>query len=180
VPGYGILTADQRRVLAKHVRGQIVHDLGAGDCSFALELLKLGASEVYAIDKIGKPLLRPWPKRLHYKRDYFHNITSRMDTVFMSWPINYEVRLLPLVLPASKIIYLGKNTDGNMCGTPGLFKAMVRRELLDYEPDCRNCLIVTGAYLSVPRAPTGEEHAGISCSMASYYSYREAEARNAG
>jgi hypothetical protein len=176
---HGVLNAAQRKVLGQHVRGKIIHDLGAGDLTLSRELLSLGAAEVYAIDKESKPTSWTWPRKLHYKQAYFHNVTSRMETIFMSWPVNHEANLLPHILGAGMVIYLGKNTDGSACGTPGLFEVMVRRELLAYEPDRKNCLIVTGKYLDSPRGPTGEELAGLS-TLVNYYSYEQAEARDAG
>jgi hypothetical protein len=124
-----------RKALANVVKGKIVHDLGAGDLELSRELLILGAREVYAIDKEPRPKPRPWPKHLHYKQDYFANINRRLDIAFLSWPINHDVNLFPLVTTAGIVAYLGKNTDGSMCGTPRLFEVMVRRELLAYVPD---------------------------------------------
>lgn len=177
--GYGALNKDQRRALAKHVRGKNIHDLGAGDLGYALELLRMGAAEVYAIDKEPKPRLSPWPKKLHYKQAYFHQVTSRMDTIFLAWPINHDVNLRPHLLQAETIIYLGCNTGGSMCGTPDLFKVMIQRELLVYEPDPRNSLVIVGKRLEGPREPTGEEFAGLT-TMVNYLSFAEAEARYAG
>lgn len=171
---HGKLTSDQRVVLGQHVRGKIVHDLGAGDLTLSHELLALGAAEVYAIDK--EPLRGVvLPRRLHFKQDYFHNITSRMHTVFLSWPVNYDANLLPHVRQADTIIYLGKNTDGSACGTPGLFGEMARRELLAYEPHVLNCLIIVGQVVGAgARKPTGEELAGLS-TVTKYYSFEQAE-----
>ncbi len=170
---YGRLSLDQRKTLAKFVRGKIVHDLGAGDLTLSHELLKLGAAEVYAIDKDPKPS-SALPSRLHYKREYFHNVKSRMDTVFLSWPANYDTNVVPLVQQAGTVIYLGCNTGGSMCGTPELFKAMILRELLAYEPHRENSLVIVGKVTGAPRLPTGEELAGLNV-MSSYYSFDEAE-----
>jgi len=161
---YASLNPAQQNAVAKHVRNKIVHDLGAGDLVMSRVLLDMGASHVYAIDRNDKPELRPWPKRLHYKREYFHNLTGGMDTIFLSWPVNYETNLLPCIRGASTVIYLGCNTGGSACGTPGLFLSFLSRRLLAYEPDARNSLIIVGESLGIPREPTGEEMAGISSS----------------
>jgi hypothetical protein len=171
---YGRLNDRQRKALAKHVRGKIVHDLGAGDLELSQELLKLGASEVYAIDKEARPR-RFLTAHLHYKESYFKDVKSRMDTLFLSWPVNREADLGPHLTQALSIIYLGCNTGGSACGTPSLFKALLRRELLDYEPDRWNSLVIVGKPIEGPRLPTGEELAGLG-QTSGYYSFEEAEA----
>lgn len=174
---YGRLNERQRKAVSKHIRGKVIHDLGAGDLGLSTELLRLGAAEVYAVDKEDTP--RFLPRRLHYKSAYFNEITSRMDTVFLSWPTNHEAHLLPHLAQAQTLIYLGKNTDGTSCGTPALFRAMIRRDLLDYEPDKHNCLVIVGRCLETPREPTGEELAGMSHELL-FYSFDKAEAADAG
>jgi hypothetical protein len=160
---YASFNPAQREAIAQHVRAKIVHDLGAGDLILSRELLDLGARRVYAIDKEDKPSIKPWPRGLHYKQEYFHNLSqTKMDTIFLSWPINHETNLVPLIRGAGTLIYLGCNTGGTACGTPGLFLAMVSRKLLAYVPDPRNSLIIVGESLRAPREPTGEELAGMT------------------
>ncbi len=171
---YGLLNPAQRAAVARHVRGKVVHDLGAGDLGLSRELLRFGAAKVYAVDRAPKPPLSPWPKRLHYMQSYFHDVFDRMDVIFASWPVNHEANLLPHLLAAGTIIYLGCNTGGSACGTPGLFEVLVRRELLDYIPDRHNSLVVVGRYLDGPREPTGEEYAGLTIDT-KYMSFAEAE-----
>ena len=69
--------------------------------------------------------------------------------------------LLQLLARAETIVYLGKNTDGSMCGFPAVFEHMVGRRLLAYVPHFRNTLVVVGARLTEPRAPQHEELAGL-------------------
>ena len=170
---YGTLNTAHRKALRKALRGKIVHDLGAGDLELSRELLTLGASRVYAIDKMehrGR-----LGRGLHYKRSYFHDLRGPLDTIFLSWPINHDVGLAPLLRAAKTIVYLGKNTDGMMCGTPDIFATMICRELLDYVPDRKNCLVIVGRPLGTPREPTGEELAGLTMPVNFYY-YEDAEA----
>jgi hypothetical protein len=181
---YGRLNAKQRKTLGRFVRGQIVHDFGAGDLELSHELLALGAKRVHAIDQIDRRVLAPvlgrHSTRISYKAAYFQDLPpTPTDILFLSWPINREVGLLPHILVASRVIYLGSNTGGSACGTPGIFEALVRRKLLAYVPDRKNSLVVAGAYLDVPREPTGEERAGLEMTHA-YYSYENAEAGRMG
>jgi len=169
---YGRLNQKQRKTLTKFVRGKVVHDLGAGDLELSSELLRLGASEVYAIDKEPKP--RVLPSRVHYKQDYFHNIRSPLSTIFLAWPTNHDVNLVPIVKQAEMVIYLGCNTGGTACGHTKLFKTFVQRELLAYEPDKKNSLVVLGKFVGL-RQPTGEELAGLNMSTSCYYTFEEAE-----
>jgi hypothetical protein len=60
------------------------------------------------------------------------------------------------------VIYLGKCTDGTMCGTPRLWYLLSRREVLCHEPDRTNTLIVYGPGRDDIRLPLREEHAGIN------------------
>lgn len=173
---YGRLSKSQRKTLRKFVRGKIIHDLGAGDLTLSGELLDLGAAEVYAVDKERRHYGPTADSRLHFKQARFHELTSPMDLVFLSWPVNAEeVGLVPIMKRASTVIYLGCNTGGSMCATPDFFRALLLRELLAYDPHRENSLIVTGKFTGAPRQPTGEELAGLSV-MTSYYSFEQAEA----
>lgn len=173
--GYGTLTTRQRKILTKHVRGKIVHDLGAGDLELSEALVSLGAREVYAIDKLDKPPILP--HKVHYKKARFHELPeTTMGVVFLSWPINHDVNLIPHIKRAGIVIYLGCNTGGSACGTPGLFREMLHRRLIEYEPDRHNTLLIVGQDLGGPRIPTGEESAGLNLdSGMMYLSYEQLE-----
>jgi hypothetical protein len=172
---YGTLTARQRTILTKHVRGKVVHDLGAGDLELSEVLVSLGAREVYAIDKMDKP--RILPHKVHYKKALFYDLpATTMGTVFVSWPINYESNLVPHIKRAGIVIYLGCNTGGSACGTSSFFRETVHRALLDYEPDRHNTLLIVGRDLGGPRIPTGEEFAGMNLDSGMYpLSYEQSE-----
>lgn len=176
---FGKLIPKQAKVVSKHVRGQVVTDLGAGDLSLSKRLLKLGALHVCCIDKEDKPK-GVLPARLSYAKAYFQDMgaESPIDVAFISWPSNYDNGLITLIEKARVVIYLGCNTDGSACGTPHIFRHLLRRELLDYEPHHDNSLIVVGKSLDTYRSATGEELAGVRCFEA-YYSFKEAEARAA-
>jgi hypothetical protein len=96
-----------------------------------------------------------------------------IDVAFVSWPTNSPLSfrgvenptyaLLKLVMSAARVVYLGKNTDGIICGHPHLFRHLVRRPLLAHVPSEANTLLAydTG---TVTREPVLEEQAGMDMS----------------
>jgi hypothetical protein len=58
------------------------------------------------------------------------------------------------------VIYLGKCTDWSMCGTPEMWRALRKREILVVSPDRYNTLIVYGPN-EIERKAVLEEIAGI-------------------
>ena len=172
---FGRFVTSQRDVVQRHVRDAAVCDLGAGNLELSRELLDLGAASVHAIDKRDQPEIDPWPDRLRYTKTYFNTVRGPFDVLFLSWPANVlDPEVLRLIQTARKVVYLGKCTDGSMCGHPALFGLLIRRRLLDYVPDRANCLIVVGESLPKPRAPTGEELAGLLVDSI-MYSFDQAE-----
>src|SRR6185295_6166075 len=80
--------------------------------------------------------------------------------------------LSELVRRANVVIYLGKNTDGTVCGGGGLWCELIQREILSYEPDPKNTLIVYGP-ARVGRELRGEEFA--ACNLERIHRYAEVE-----
>jgi len=172
---YGRFNETQRSTVTPHVRGQHIHDLGAGDGSLAIELLGMGAEKVTAIDrhKIAAKHcnLVTWEA-------YFHDLppSVKPSVVFLSWPPNHtDYALLQLCQGASVLIYLGKCTDGTACGFPELFDDMIHRELLAYVPDRLNTLIIVGDRQPHRRKPQGEERAGLEMNTGPMLRYDHAE-----
>jgi hypothetical protein len=165
---YGRLSKKQLEALRPHVKGRHVHDLGAGNLEMAKALLRLGAKRVTAIDKAEAVTTNP---RIEVVKAYFHDLGDLTpDVAFVSWPVNHDQPGLFRVLrAATKVIYLGKNSDGTSCGHPTLFRDLLNRELLTYVPERENTLIVGGQTLMVPREPTGEERANFSTSTILQY-----------
>lgn len=159
--GYGKLIAGHVKALRPHVAGRVVHDLGAGDMEKARLLLHLGAEKVHAVEKDSYPF--SLPLRIDRHEMYFKDYRpAEIDVAFLSWPSNHLLEgLLPLLVKAKTIIYLGKNTDGTSCGFPALFVYLTTRRLLVHKPHPRNTLIIVGERLRKPRAPEHEELAGI-------------------
>jgi len=163
---FGVLNSKQITILKAHVYGREVHDLGCGDLVLSRALLELGADRIVAIDRFRN---ENFPKRLHPKISFVHSEFRSytgwvIDVAFVSWPVNAleDGALLRLVERARTVIYLGKNTDGVVCGPSAFFDHMVRRELLSSVPDQKNSLIVVGNPLDRPRAPTGDEWAALN------------------
>lgn len=174
----GTLSERQEEVVAGFVAGKIVHDLGAGDLQLAHRLLVLGATQVIAVDKERCTTVTP---QITCVRATFDEWLSRRespaDVIFLSYPINHRLlALLQLVEEARLVVYLGKNTDGTVCGWPGLFAHFLRRDLLAYVPERRNSLAVYGGHLESYRHPKGEELAGLSTDVSRILSYEETEA----
>jgi hypothetical protein len=170
----GRLTDVQRALLRDHVGGEVVHDLGAGACTFSDLIANLGALKVYAIDK--GVWARPESPKVEVIETYFATYTGPdPEVVFLSWPDNHPLPgLIQLLSKSKKVIYLGKNTDGTMCGWPGLFRHLLTRRILAHAPAEKNSLTVYGA-VGDPRTPdTGEEVAMIHGS-GEIMSYRTAE-----
>lgn len=167
---YGQLNWKQQQAVKAVIKGRHVHDLGCGDAVLSRDLLRFGASGVTGIDSnfCTDPVYRTMfvlPQRLTGIRTTFEEYLKTkpsIDVAFMSWPINREERgLVELTQLARTVIYLGKCTDGQFCGFPGLFKHFISRELLDYEPDRPNTLCIYGGPLATPREAEHEERAGL-------------------
>lgn len=159
---YGTLSEAQIETIKPFVEGQVVHDLGAGDCVLACRLLDtMGAQKVVAIDsnKYMSPY-RELPKGVEYRSMLFFHWAEPIDIAFVSWPQGNDCNLEDLVQDSRLVIYLGKNWGGVACGTMRFFKALRDREVLAMVPDERNTLIVHGPK-RVTRKPTPEERAII-------------------
>ena len=169
------LNKAQLKTLESFVSGKVVHDLGAGDLGLALELLKLGAAKVIAIDKEYNRIdKKGWlnfqnlPPEIEIRHQYFQDMDESIDIAFVSWPANYENGLLNVLKQTKTILYLGKNTDGYACGTPALFEYLVTRKIEAQVPSRQNTLICYTDYLDEPRQWLQEEEAAIAMNSGSH------------
>jgi len=170
---YGSLSVQQQEALRRIVSGRAVFDLGAGDLHYAKELLSFGAASVTAIDKEYPSRV---PEGVKFWRGYFKDVCEEsFDLVFVSWPPNWETNLVPLLKRATGVVYLGKNTDGNSCGTPSLFEYLLTREVRSYLPHRTNTLIEYGPPVIRPRLPKGEEAAALDSWVGDWWPYSKAE-----
>ncbi len=140
--GFWRLTKVQEKTLLDFVRGLTVYDLGAGDLSLA-RLMAKTAKVVHAIDKDSPRLNRRLPKHLYYHHSTFEgfDFPELYDCAVLCWPPNTPCPgLLPAVSSALHVVYIGRSTDGWMCGTPELFIHLSKRYLAHERRNRRNCL----------------------------------------
>lgn len=161
IPGWGSLCPGQERTLAPFIRDKVVADLGCGNGSLSDKLDAMGAAKCLRIDKTQAPITRLFqegPGDLVY------------DVAFVSWPSNNQsaTALIPWLMRAEIVVYLGSNFDGTACGTREFFAYLQMRELLAYVPDRANSLIIVGKPLEISRPPTDEELAATSDTALSY------------
>lgn len=156
-------SVSQAKLVHPYVEKKVVTDLGAGNTLAAQLFLQWGAEKVVAIDK--ERLRRPEDPRVQIVCKRFSELKKRpREVAFLSWPANNDetVRtLIPHLELAETIIYLGSNIEGTACGRPDLFKLFLQRELLAYEPNLANSLIILGAPRRTRRRPVWEEIAGM-------------------
>lgn len=169
------LSPMQRVHLQHVVEGRTVHDLGAGDLTYAHDLTIIGASHVVAIDK--EPVSNPFAE-VTFQHKRFVDVQDDIDIAFISWPANYVNHIEVPASRARTIVYVGKNTDGTACGPAALFDTMLHRKLIAYIPERRNTLIICEGVLARPRPATGEEYAALNDHK--LWSFDEVEALRAG
>jgi hypothetical protein len=169
---YGQLNRSQVRAVRLLIRGREVHDLGCGDRVLTKELVRLGARFVVAVD--ANPMgFDPGPPVMTVEQTFedFLKTEPVIDVAFLSWPSTSAYSWLQSTVPAidaivelvvrsRQVVYLGKNTDGTLCGRPELFQHLVRRPLLVHVPSEWNTLIAYGSGV-VEREPVLEEQAGM-------------------
>lgn len=169
---FGLLTSEMRTVLAEHVRGRTVHDLGAGDLVRACELSELGAESVLAFDKMDRRSVRELPGNVLSFRMSFEQILTEtdlrpIDIAFVAWPANWRLPgLLELLERSRTICYLGINDEFTACGWPDLFSYLSTREVLSEVNHPRNDLLVYGKVLEHRRQLRPEERRGLSAPTA--------------
>ena len=174
---HGIITTEQAQALRPIIKGRHVTDLGCGDMILSAQLKALGAKYVRAIDK-DQPHKLIKKKGLVFQRKEFFDMDVVEDIAFVSWPTNRRSRdLSGLVLNAKTVIYLGKNTDGNACGSADLFRVMLLRDLSLHVPNITNTLIVTERreIERIPRFPLAEEFAALHGQSADREPFRYSE-----
>lgn len=177
---YGRLNTEQRAIVSEFVQDHLVWDIGSGDLALASLLMDLGATRIIAVDKeegISKsstldivtvdeidPTILNYQMDTHIQGVLLNRLFSECDdpkTIsFLSWPPNGPNGLVTVVQTSEVVIYLGKCTDGCMCGEPRFWRELRTREILNVSPDRYNTLIVYGPN-KVDRKPVLEEIAGI-------------------
>lgn len=170
---FGRPTPKQTEVVARYVKGKVVHDLGAGKLALSAWLVHIGAERVVAIDEI-EPCVGV-PKKVEFSNCHFWQYEAPIDVAFVSWPSSWGPHgLVELIARSSTVIYLGSCVDGNYCGSSELYQHFLRRELLEYVPHRSNSLEVLGRHIRRKRPPTGEE---VGALIGKVIQYEEAEER---
>ena len=175
---FGDLSTEQRNELKRFIAGKRVYDLGCGNGSLTKSLVELGPVEIVGVDKdfSPKPFVDPSGKTsIRWLKKRFGEVDEKIDIAFVSWPIDSVGRseLAELLRKVETVIYLGKNNDGTWCGGPGLFRHLIRREVLAHAPESRNTMTVYGEEKNENRRVTGEEFASFH--DARLYRFEEVE-----
>jgi len=140
-----------------------VWDLGCGFKNPALPILaRLGAANVVLVDK-DMVIPRPIREKVGVGvRQYtlFSELEEKWkeapenDVALISWPANSGATGLDRVLMwFPTVIYIGANSDGTACGDKDLWEHLTMREVIHYDPQRKNSLIVYGtqAYMNRPK-----------------------------
>lgn len=181
---YGRPSPEQWEVLHQHCKDQVVLDLGSGPQAGLSEVLATsGAKRVYAIDKQH---LNPSRQAallaagVEYQQRYISDVALDIQTgklpndaiALISWPQTRYLKKDPLVdciRSLSKVIYLGKNTDGTGCGGQPFFRHLLRRPVLAHVASPKNTLLVYGTEdPTLNRLPYGEELGGLATMVINY------------
>lgn len=174
-------TPRQWAAIQKSIHGRHVHDLGACDGALTVRLAE-HASYVVGVEK--DPYTPPTHPKIEWVQTYFDEYDAKsdvkIDVAFLSWPANRRsVGLFSMIYRAKTVIYLGKNTDGIVCGVPEIFQLFAYRKLEVYIPHHRNSLVILGEQLDDRRELTGEEYAGLMAFDGPVLSFDKAEALKA-
>ena len=169
--GYGRFTEKQQDILRAHVEGARVLYPGSGWGQKAEVLIGLGVDHVTCIEKeqtcfSKNPIYRH--KKVTAVRDYIEELDDEVfegkEVLLLSWVQPYRFPATAEIFGRfdgiPKIVYLGKNTDGTLCGSPSLYSYLVTREVLHYVPARENTMIIYGD-AKVLREPYPEEAAGL-------------------
>ena len=183
---WGSLSLEQSNCVEKHVRGEVVYDIGCGPLlHLSYELRGMDPKKVVAIDTKEFPQRyyqggkspAMWPHSAVPAINWVEGLpplyivrgTATEDNVekdqvlFFSWPIFFSETYDSLLPSAKKVIYLGQNWGGTSCGSSRFWDELRKREVLDLIPERSNTLIVYGRHLTdaelKDRSYIPEEHA---------------------
>jgi len=126
-------------------------------------LLELGASSVLGIEpktnKLGPNIVWYSQSFQEFANDLAQGLVCLPKMALVSWPLwNPLPGLVTLLEQVETVLYLGKNTDGTVCGPEDFWLHMLEREVLEHVPDRRNVLTVYGPVTGKPpREPEIQE-----------------------
>ena len=131
------MTQEQIAYVESTIQKAKVDDIGCGHSRLrslteSYDYLGIDMEPLRAPKTIEFDLAKPCPHLRH-------------DIAFVSWPINRRSIAWHLFLRKYKeIIYIGKNTDGIVCGDPEFWDIVSGREILKVLPDPSETLIHYG------------------------------------
>jgi hypothetical protein len=177
---YGALTDKQIEAIGHLVSGKTVWALGSGhDLQEARQLVGLGASTVYAVDKHRRhSTIEPRFARLstHPKEAviidcwaYFGEFDQYVresgigcpDVVFVKWPAaSGSSGIARLLAQTRLIVYVGLNDKITACGTRELWRHLRARTLMSVIEDRKNTMLVYGEACEPVIEPRCEEELG--------------------
>ena len=163
---FGVMTVDMESVVREVVRDMVVWDLGAGPAlPYAGRLVQLGATRVVAVDKLEDVLIWPRHDRVEVRHAMFADVLppeEGIDVAFVSWPVNRRLPgLVPLLEASRTVVYLGKNSRVEACGSRAMFDHLLRRDVLRELQHARNDLVVYGPVTDLQRPLLREELWGL-------------------
>lgn len=154
------------------VQGKVVVDLGCGSLGYSFEISKMGARQIFAVDK--EPCTVPgnkFPPGLEFVRGNFEQLVTdtvrlpaKFDVAFVSWPSNHPMRgLIEMCDRADIVIHMGCNWNETACGFPAFYRYLCSRELLQEHQHPTNHVGVVGKrrFRFGFRRPTFLEFTGI-------------------
>lgn len=176
----GVLTLAQAEVFARHVEGQVVLDLGAGDGAVTECAVLYGAKHVHYVDKsveMARDFFRVFSEcypdatnvSVHvslFDEPYLIEAIGKgpkPTVAVVSWPVCTPTPgLVELIRELDVVIYMGSNTEGTACGAANLWGDLFSREVLVHVPDRPQVLTIYGAHTVSPRPRTSEEIGAMS------------------
>ena len=145
------LTARQRLLLAQHVKGRSVLDIGGRTGELAQICKTLGAKSTALLDTHPDPVEPMTTHAVNMLSLRAEEAYRLSDVLLLSWPeCTPDLGALPPKLGKGKtLIYLGSNHDGTACGSASFWKQIVHNKVLGHVDDRQNTMIVYG--LGQPR-----------------------------
>lgn len=168
------MTGEQFQIFTEAVHGRAVVDFGAGptlDLSVAARMV--GATKVTAVDKEDFSVSKE--RAAHFGveciqitfKDYLETRGHEaIEVALVSWPWISEPSLVSILSRAKNILYLGKNTDFVVCGSPkpevqsAFFALLCKRPVLAHVSDNHEVITLYGEG-SVDRELLAEERAAL-------------------
>ena len=142
---YVQLNGNQTRYLRDLVKGKVVADLGCGMGMLTKLMARWGATRVHGVDK--EPISYRNSKRVHWHRSYlaYWQMPSDVEIAVVAWPQNSPLQgLVELLQAVPHVVYIGRNTDGTVCGNPALMRYLSGRAAIHHITQLANVLIHYG------------------------------------